>query len=171
MGKGDKPFGTSEYVTIDDLSPGNIIWADVFVHVDDLVNKNSNSSTALAAKSNQSHKRYCVVLQKGDTFVDVTYFATFNGRSTFPEAHAEKLEFWYPVRPAQKGSFTCEPLPAFNNLAQWASLRRKHRITGLKRKAGNKYVFCFEKFPVTATAATATTLYWAMLDTPPPPRK
>ncbi|KIJ13217.1 hypothetical protein PAXINDRAFT_13967 [Paxillus involutus ATCC 200175] len=151
------PFGSGQYVTIADLSPGDIIWANVFVHIDDLVNRNSNSSTALAVRGNRSHGRYCIVLQKGDTFVDVAYFTTFNYQTAFPAALARRLNFWYPVQPAWQESFPYHPLPALSGFAQWVSLRRKHRIIG-----NNGW---FQKFPVSAPP-TATTLYWAMLDTP-----
>ncbi|KIK97931.1 hypothetical protein PAXRUDRAFT_824431 [Paxillus rubicundulus Ve08.2h10] len=54
MGQGDKPFGSGKTVRIGDLSPGNIIWVGATVHVNNLVNKKSKSSTAVAANKKRT---------------------------------------------------------------------------------------------------------------------
>jgi hypothetical protein len=69
--------------------------------------------------------RICIVLEVSDSFVTVTYTATFRGSTTLP---FKDKSLWYPVAPAEKEG-NLEPLPAVNEKAQWVSLRRKQRVT------------------------------------------
>ena len=78
-------------------------------------------------KKGQAVRRICLVLEPGETSVQVTYVATFSENTTLPSTLDKTM--WYPLAPAtQEGSFA--PLPALDNgKAQWASLRTRHTIT------------------------------------------
>jgi hypothetical protein len=78
-------------------------------------------------KKGQAVRRICLVLETGETGVQVTYIATFGESTTLPATLDKTM--WYPFAPAtQEGSFV--PLLALDNgKAQWGSLRTRHTIT------------------------------------------
>ena len=132
-----------------DLAVGDIIYVDVIIDKADMADPNSKSTTAkkyvnsslqLMPSYSQADRfspriakgqpvtRLAVVLVTGSSSVQVTYLATFAKSTKLPTSFTDK-SFWYPIKPATKES-TYEPLPALpNNVAQWASLRKKQTIT------------------------------------------
>ncbi|KAF8737183.1 hypothetical protein AX14_013311 [Amanita brunnescens Koide BX004] len=111
-----------------DLAVGDIIYVDVIIDKADMADPNSKSTTAKKIAKGQPVTRLAVVLVTGSSSVQVTYLATFAKSTKLPTSFTDK-SFWYPIKPATKES-TYEPLPALpNNVAQWASLRKKQTIT------------------------------------------
>ncbi|KAI5983081.1 hypothetical protein F5J12DRAFT_150524 [Pisolithus orientalis] len=119
-------------VELNTLAPGDIIWTKICIHLGDLAYKHAQSETSKKIKDREPIDRICVVLETNETSVQVTYFSTFHEANDLPPTLDKDL--WYPVQPAiQEGRY--EPLPGWNvyeERAQWASLRQKHKVTQQK---------------------------------------
>jgi len=110
-----------------DLAVGDLISTDIVVNITDVADPKSKTGTTAKIKKGQAVRRICLVLEPGETGVQVTYVATFGESTTLPATLDKTM--WYPFAPAtQEGSFA--PLLALDNgKAQWASLRTRHTIT------------------------------------------
>ncbi|KAF9233672.1 hypothetical protein BU15DRAFT_79878 [Melanogaster broomeanus] len=148
----DPNFGAYTEVSLSTLAEGDIIRAPIIIDLDDLVDPKSTTGTTRSIKHGRPVKRYCIVLKQNSTSVTVTYLATFDKSTELPTTLKEK--YWYPINPAtQEGSYV--PLPALNQRAQWACLRKKQELdlSALPRVL---------KFSMTVAADSVTKIQGAM---------
>ncbi|KAF9219437.1 hypothetical protein BS17DRAFT_811159 [Gyrodon lividus] len=118
-------FGPSTTVALSTLAQGDIIRAPIIIDIDDLVDPTSKTGTTKDIKKGKPITSFCIVSNQNSTHVTVTYLATFDKSTTLPTTL--KKPYWYPIDPAKKeGSYV--PLPALNERAQWASLRKKQEL-------------------------------------------
>ncbi|KAF9233670.1 hypothetical protein BU15DRAFT_66378 [Melanogaster broomeanus] len=118
-------FGPSTTVALSTLAEGDIIRAPIIIDIDDLVDPTSKTGTTKDIKKGKPVTRFCIVLKQNSTSVTVTYLATFDKSTTLPTTL--KQQYWYPIQPAtQEGAYV--PLPALNQRAQWACLRKKQEL-------------------------------------------
>ncbi|KAF8708482.1 hypothetical protein AX14_013587 [Amanita brunnescens Koide BX004] len=115
-----------ETVALEKLVVGNIIYAGVPVDSNDMADSKSRSHTGRKILNAEYPNRLLVVLNAGKDNVEVAYFATFKRATSFPANLKESM--WYPVKPAKEHA-GYEPLPSWNDIAQWVSLRQKYTIT------------------------------------------
>ncbi|CCL99536.1 uncharacterized protein FIBRA_01554 [Fibroporia radiculosa] len=115
-------------VEVSKLVVGDLIYASIHIDRADMANPKATSGTAKKIKKGEPVVRHCVVLEKNEHSVVVTYLATFGGSKKLPTTLQEV--YWYPIEPAEKEG-KHEPLPELNpGVAQWASLRKKQTVTG-----------------------------------------
>ncbi|KIK96561.1 hypothetical protein PAXRUDRAFT_825793 [Paxillus rubicundulus Ve08.2h10] len=142
-------FGPPTTVSLSTLEEGDIIRAPIIIDIDDLVDPKSKTGTTKDIKRGKPITRYCIVLKKNPTSVTVTYLATFDKSLTLPTTL--KQQYWYPIKPAtQEGSYV--PLPALNERAQWACLRKKQELV----------LSTVPKFTTKVVAQSVTTIWDAM---------
>ncbi|KAF9230371.1 hypothetical protein BU15DRAFT_69252 [Melanogaster broomeanus] len=140
-------FGPSTTVALSTLAEGDIIRAPHHHRHrrpggPDVQNRNYK-------RKGKPITRFCIVLKQNSTSVTVTYLATFDKSTTLPTTL--KQQYWYPIQPAtQEGSYV--PLPALNQRAQWACLRKKQEL----------HLSAVPKFTTTVVADSVTKIRNAM---------